>query len=193
MDGSKDDAVRDDEMPYGVDTIRLRISFPAAPVPQGYNGRAWGMRPLRGWAGGAKRSGGHGGSVATGPDQAPTFPRGDQAVPVSQAVEGGDPLPNCWRRFAHSALLRSRGGGWRRMGPMPGTCRCRVSNLCLRVRASAPPRYGTGQGQQAAASLTRQAGTVTGQAVRRQRPSLPTSCARSCPMPAPRRTVTLMR
>jgi len=39
-------------MPYGVDTIRLRISFPAAPVSQGYNGRMWRMRPLRGWTGG---------------------------------------------------------------------------------------------------------------------------------------------
>ena len=45
---------RDEAMPYGVDTIRLRISFPAAPVSQGYNGRAWKMRPLRGWTGGAR-------------------------------------------------------------------------------------------------------------------------------------------
>ncbi len=41
-------------MPYGVDTIRLRISFPAAPASEGYNGRAWRMRPLRGWTGGAQ-------------------------------------------------------------------------------------------------------------------------------------------
>ncbi len=41
-------------MPYGVDTIRLRISFPAAPASRGYNGRAWRMRPLRGWTGGAQ-------------------------------------------------------------------------------------------------------------------------------------------
>ncbi len=39
-------------MPYGVDTIRLRITSPAAPVSQGYNGRMWRMRPLRGWTGG---------------------------------------------------------------------------------------------------------------------------------------------
>ena len=45
---------RDEAMPYGVDTIRLRISFPAAPVSRGYNGRAWKMRPLRGWTGGAR-------------------------------------------------------------------------------------------------------------------------------------------
>ena len=44
-------APRDEAMPYGVDTIRLRISFPAAPVSRGYNGRAWKMRPLRGWTG----------------------------------------------------------------------------------------------------------------------------------------------
>ena len=39
-------------MPYGVDTIRLRISFPAAPAPQGYDDGMWRMRPLRGWTGG---------------------------------------------------------------------------------------------------------------------------------------------
>ena len=38
----------DDAAPYGVDTIRLRIEWPAAPVSQGYNGRMWRMRPLRG-------------------------------------------------------------------------------------------------------------------------------------------------
>lgn len=43
---------RDEQMPYGVDTIRLRIEWPAAPVSRGYNGRAWKMRPLRGWTGG---------------------------------------------------------------------------------------------------------------------------------------------
>lgn len=43
------DDARDEAMPYGVDTIRLRISFPAAPVSRGYNGRMWRMRPY--WAG----------------------------------------------------------------------------------------------------------------------------------------------
>ena len=38
------DEPRDDLMPYGVDTVRLRISFPAASVSQGYNGRMWRMR-----------------------------------------------------------------------------------------------------------------------------------------------------
>lgn len=37
-----------------MDTIRLRISFPATSAPRGYNGRAWKMRPLRGWTGGAR-------------------------------------------------------------------------------------------------------------------------------------------
>ena len=47
----RDDA-RDEAMSYGVDTIRLRISFPAAPAPQDYDDRVWWMRPLRGWTGG---------------------------------------------------------------------------------------------------------------------------------------------
>ena len=51
VDGVKDDP-RDDLMPYGVDTIRLRITFPAAPASQGYNDGMWRMRPLRGWTGG---------------------------------------------------------------------------------------------------------------------------------------------
>ena len=54
MDGTRDEATRDETMPYGVDTIRLRISFPAVPASRGYNGRAWGMRPLRGWTGRAR-------------------------------------------------------------------------------------------------------------------------------------------
>ena len=53
MDGLRE-GPQDDPMPYGVDTIRLRISFPPAPAPRGYNGRAWKMRPLRGWTGGAR-------------------------------------------------------------------------------------------------------------------------------------------
>ena len=52
--GGLSDDHRDEAMPYGVDTIRLRISFPTAPASQGYNGRAWKMRPLRGWTGGAR-------------------------------------------------------------------------------------------------------------------------------------------
>ena len=54
MDGTRDKAARDEAMPYGVDTIRLRISFPAAPASRGYDDRMWRMRPLRGWTGGAQ-------------------------------------------------------------------------------------------------------------------------------------------
>ena len=70
--------VRDgDAAPYGVDTIRLRISFPAAPVSQGYNGRAWKMRPLRGWTGGqaAGREGFIAGEGVSA--EAPEFARSD--------------------------------------------------------------------------------------------------------------------
>ncbi len=52
LGGNAVDGLRDDPMPHGVDTIRLRISFPAAPAPQGYDDRIWRMRPLRGWTGG---------------------------------------------------------------------------------------------------------------------------------------------
>ncbi len=107
MDGSKGDAVRDEAMPYGVDTIRLRISFPAAPVSQGYNGRMWRMRPLRGWTGGAewdareaaRRGGDYGGSMAMGSDHAPILPGENQAVPASQAVEGGGPASELLAAF----------------------------------------------------------------------------------------------
>ena len=93
-------------MPYGVDTIRLRISFPTAPVSRGYNGRMWRMRPLRGWTGGAewdaqeaaKRGGDQGGSVATGSDYAPAPGQG-QAVPASQAVEGWGPASELLAAF----------------------------------------------------------------------------------------------
>ena len=64
-----DDVTRDDAAPYGVDTIWLRIEWPAPPAPQGYDGRMWRMRPLRGWTGGqaadaepsagAEQGGGH--------------------------------------------------------------------------------------------------------------------------------------
>ena len=107
MDEARNETARDEAMPYGVDTIRLRISFPAAPVSRGCNGRAWKMRPLRGWTGGAewdareaaKRGGDQGGSVATGSDHVPTHPGGDQAVPVSQALEGGGPASELLAAF----------------------------------------------------------------------------------------------
>ncbi len=42
------DGVTGDALPYGVDTLVLRIEWPA-PAPRGYDGRMWRMRPLRGW------------------------------------------------------------------------------------------------------------------------------------------------
>ena len=54
MDGTGGEAARNEAMPYGVDTIRLRISFPTAPASRGYDDRMWRMRPLRGWTGGAE-------------------------------------------------------------------------------------------------------------------------------------------
>jgi len=116
-------------MPYGVDTIRLRISFPAAPVSRGYNGRAWKMRPLRGWTGGArwdaleaaKRGGDRDGSAATGPGHAPTPGQG-QAVPVSQAVEGGGPASELLAAFRAQRMGALQGQGLAANGAVaPGT------------------------------------------------------------------------
>lgn len=105
-------------MPYGVDTVRLRISFPAAPVSRGYNGRAWKMRPLRGWTGGAewdareaeKAIGSRGGSAAAGLDYAPT-PEQGQAVPVSQALEGGGPASELLAAFRAQRMAALQGRG----------------------------------------------------------------------------------
>ena len=78
VDGVREDH-RDELMPYGVDTIRLRISFPAGPVSGGYNGRAWKMRPLRGWTGG-QAAGGEGFIAGEGiPAEAPELARSDNA------------------------------------------------------------------------------------------------------------------
>ena len=113
------DESRDEVMPYGVDTIRLRISFPAAPVSRGYNGRAWKMRPLRGWTGGAewdareaeKRRGDYGGSGATGSDHALPDPGEGQAVPASQAVEGGGPATELLAAFRAQRVAALQGLG----------------------------------------------------------------------------------
>ena len=43
------DGVRNDALPYGVDTLVLRIEWPATARPSEYNGRMWRMRPLGGW------------------------------------------------------------------------------------------------------------------------------------------------
>ena len=68
--------VRDETAPYGVDTIRLRVTWPAPPVSRGYNGRMWRMRPLRGWTGG--QAGGAEFTAGEGtPAEAPEFARSD--------------------------------------------------------------------------------------------------------------------
>ena len=82
-------------MPYGVDTIRLRIEWSAAPVSRGYNGRMWRMRPLRGWTGGQAASGERflaGESISA---EAPEFARSDTgnlfAGPGAPADPADDP------------------------------------------------------------------------------------------------------
>lgn len=89
---------RDEAMPYGVDTIRLRITWPASPVSQGYNGRAWNMRPLRGWAGGQAADGepfagaGQGGGGA--PDGAGRGGAGGSvAIPISDRIPAASDEP----------------------------------------------------------------------------------------------------
>lgn len=71
------DDLRDDPMPYGINTIRLRISLPPAPAPQDYDDRVWWMRPLRGWTGGQVVSGGltaGDGTPAEAPESAQSHP-----------------------------------------------------------------------------------------------------------------------
>jgi len=46
LGGDAVDRLRDDALPFGVDTIVLRIAWAAPAAPQGYNGRMWRMRPL---------------------------------------------------------------------------------------------------------------------------------------------------
>ena len=213
MDGSKDDAARDEAMPYGVDTIRLRISFPAAPVSQGYNGRAWGMRPLRGWTGGAgwdareaaKRGGDRDGFAATGPDHAP-IPGQGQAVPVSLAVEGGGPASELLAAFRAQRMGALGGQGLAvngadapgtagREGNRPGSAPSMPFGVLLRLNVTPPgaPITAADPDPYASSDLGAARCALDRSRSRRPRRSLPTSCARSCPMPAPRRTVTLAR
>ena len=101
---SPSDGLPADYMPDGVDTIRLRITWPAAPASRGYNGK---MRPLRGWTGGARQdapgadtvTADRDGLAAAGPGQAPTFPEQGQAVSASQAVEGRGPASELLAAF----------------------------------------------------------------------------------------------
>ena len=82
---------RDEAMPYGVDTIRLRISFPAAPASRGYNGRAWKMRPLRGWTGGQADEG----SAIPIADRIPAASNGDGGTqPALGAGANNGTMPN---------------------------------------------------------------------------------------------------
>jgi len=94
MDGVKDER-RDEVLPYGVNTIRLRIEWPAALASRGYNGRMWRMRPLRGWTGGRAADGDPSGEVGPGGSQA----GGGAAIPIADRVSGvsngnGGTVPN---------------------------------------------------------------------------------------------------
>jgi len=119
VDGARDEAVRDEALPYGMDTIRLRISWPAAPASRGYNGRMWRMRPLRGWTGAARQdapgadegTGDRDGLAVTGPGHAPPFPEQGQVAPANQAVEGGGPASELLAAFRalRAGALQGRG------------------------------------------------------------------------------------
>ncbi len=95
------------DLPYGLDTIRMRISWPDAPASRGYNGRMWRMRPLRGWTGAARQdapgadegTGDRDGSAVTGSGHARPFPEQGQAVPADQAAEGGGPASELLAAF----------------------------------------------------------------------------------------------
>lgn len=97
------DGVRDDAHSYGVDTIRLRISFPAAPVSQGYNGRMWRMRPLRGWTGGQAADA----EPFAGAGQGGGYADGGAALPIANrvlAVSSGGAVPNAGGGATNVAL-----------------------------------------------------------------------------------------
>ncbi len=95
-------------MPYGVDTLRLRISFPAAPVSRGYNGRAWKMRPLRGWTGG-QAAGGEGFIAGEGISaEAPEFARPDIANLFAGPGAPADPADDLGQRSEVDAGQYSR-------------------------------------------------------------------------------------
>ena len=90
VDGVRDDH-RDDAMPYGVDTIRLRISFPAVPALQGYDDGIWRMRPLRGWTGGQAVDAEPSAGAEQGGDGAPDGAGwggagGSFAIPISDRI-----------------------------------------------------------------------------------------------------------
>lgn len=105
--------LRDETLPYGMDTIRLRLTWPAAPAPQGYNGRMWRMRPLRGWTGGPT-AGGEGFIAGEGISaEAPEFARSDTANLFAGNLFAGpgapaDPADDLGRRPEVDASQYSR-------------------------------------------------------------------------------------
>jgi len=78
-----------DHLPYGVDTIVLRIEWPTAPASRGYNGRAWKMRPLRGWTGGRADQG----AAVPIADRVPAASNGG-TEPALDTGAGGGTAPN---------------------------------------------------------------------------------------------------
>ena len=108
-----------DQSPYGVDTIRLRISWPAAPASRGYNGKMWRRRPLRGWTSGARQdapgadagTADRDGLAPASPGHAPTVPEQGQVVPANQAVEGEEPATELLAAFRalRAGALQERG------------------------------------------------------------------------------------
>ena len=78
-----------EHLPYGVDTIVLRIEWPIAPAARGYNGRAWKMRPLRGWTGGRADQG----AAIPIADRAPAASNGGTASTLDAGADGGT-VPN---------------------------------------------------------------------------------------------------
>jgi len=89
VDRVRDEAVRSEALPYGVDTIVLRIEWPTAPASRGYNGRMWRMRPLRGWTGGRADQG----AVIPIADRVPAASNGGME-PALDAGAGGGTVPN---------------------------------------------------------------------------------------------------
>ena len=101
------DGARDAALPYGVDTLVLRMEWtrPAA-APRGYNGKMWRMRPVRGWSGGQ----------AIGEEPSAEAERGEDhadegvAIPIASripAVSNGEgaTMPNADRGVTNVAVV----------------------------------------------------------------------------------------
>lgn len=87
LGGDAVDGVRNDALPYGVDTIVLRVSWPA-PVRAPLTGRMWRMRPLRGRRLEAESSVGIGDGGGSFSDNGIT-----QVTPVQFVAPRGFPIP----------------------------------------------------------------------------------------------------